>query len=239
MKRQKTRKALLFLSLLLFPVTIYYFSPYLIITGALEGIINGSFIVFAAMLIGSIFFGRIFCGYICPAGGLQECAFCVNDKAPGQGWKNNIKYVIWIFWIAAIIVSYVNRNHTISIDFFYQTEYGISVSNIYAYIVYYGVIFIMLVPSFIAGKRTACHYICWMAPFMVIGTKIRKMLKLPGLHIEPDTSKCVSCKQCNKKCPMSLDVEGMVQKGKCDDPECILCGECVDVCAKKVLKYKM
>lgn len=46
MKRQNIRKLLLIISLLLFPITIWYMSPYLIIQGAMEGIITGSFIVF-------------------------------------------------------------------------------------------------------------------------------------------------------------------------------------------------
>ncbi|MBR2176297.1 MAG: 4Fe-4S binding protein, partial [Clostridia bacterium] len=85
MKRQNIRKLSLVISLLLFPITLYYFSPALIMNGALNGIINGSFIVFALMLILSIPFGRIFCSWLCPAGGLQECAFMINDKRPKQG----------------------------------------------------------------------------------------------------------------------------------------------------------
>ena len=68
MKRQNIRKLLLIISMLLFPVTIWYMSPYLIIQGAMEGIVTGSFIVFAFMLFGSILFGRLFCGWICPMG---------------------------------------------------------------------------------------------------------------------------------------------------------------------------
>lgn len=49
MKRQKIRKLLLILSLLLFPVTLYYFSPALIFDAGMKGVINGSFLVFAAM----------------------------------------------------------------------------------------------------------------------------------------------------------------------------------------------
>ncbi|MGD2103952.1 MAG: hypothetical protein PVJ55_02410 [Anaerolineae bacterium] len=36
--RQRIRKGLLLLSLLLFPLTLYYFSPTLIIQGALEAV---------------------------------------------------------------------------------------------------------------------------------------------------------------------------------------------------------
>ena len=49
--RQKVRKCLLLISFLAFPITIWYFSPYLIINAAMEHIINGSFIVFCLMLI--------------------------------------------------------------------------------------------------------------------------------------------------------------------------------------------
>ncbi|MDF2989256.1 MAG: 4Fe-4S binding domain/4Fe-4S dicluster [Eubacterium sp.] len=85
MKRQSVRKLLLLIALFLFPITIYYFSPYVIIQGAMEGVITGSFVVFLGMLIGALLFGRLFCGYMCPAGGIQECAIMVNDKSPKQG----------------------------------------------------------------------------------------------------------------------------------------------------------
>ena len=50
-KRQRFRRALLLMSLLLFPITLYYFSPILIMQSASEGVINASFIVFAVMFI--------------------------------------------------------------------------------------------------------------------------------------------------------------------------------------------
>ncbi|MDD5936991.1 MAG: 4Fe-4S dicluster domain-containing protein [Clostridiales bacterium] len=78
-----------------------------------------------------------------------------------------------------------------------------------------------------------------MAPFMVLGTKVRKPLHLPGLHIKAEKEQCISCKACNKKCPMSLDVCAMVKDGQEFGSECIQCGECVDACPKKVLKYSM
>ena len=130
MKRQNARKLILISSMLLFPITIYYLSPYLIIQGAIEGIINGSFIVFVIMLLSSIFLGRLFCGYLCPAGGIQECAVLINDKSPKQGWRNNIKYAIWMIWIIAIIICFIFRKKELAVDFFYQTDHGISISNI-------------------------------------------------------------------------------------------------------------
>jgi len=239
MKRQRIRKTLIFISFLLFPVTIWYFSPYLIIQAASEHIMNGSFFVFVAMLIFSMFFGRVWCGYICPAGGLQECCISINPKPSKQGWKNNIKYVIWTIWMIGIITTFILGKNDVTIDFFYMTDHGVSVTEIYNYVIYYGVLFILVLPALIGGRRASCHYICWMAPFMVIGSSIGRALHLPQLHIEADSSKCVSCGRCNKACPMGLDVAAMVKEGTNGScTECIQCGACVDECPNKVVKYK-
>ncbi len=239
MSRQNIRKLLLILSLLLFPVTLYYFSPALIINAGLEGVINGSFIVFVALLIGSVFFGRLFCAYLCPAGGLQECVSLVREKAPKQGWRNNIKYVIWALWVAAVVCCYLYRGAIVKVDFLYMTEHGVSISNVYGYVIYYGIVALILLPSLIGGKRAFCHYLCWMAPFMVIGTKLRKLLRLPGLRIAATSEQCVSCKRCNKVCPMSIDVSEMARQGGIDSSECIQCGACVDNCPQNALAYCM
>jgi len=46
MIRQRIRKAIILISFLLFPVTMFYLSPALIFKGARLGIISGSFITF-------------------------------------------------------------------------------------------------------------------------------------------------------------------------------------------------
>ncbi len=238
MTRQKLRHTLLLFSLLLFPITIWYFSPYLIIQAASEHIMNGSFIVFSLMLILSMFLGRAWCGFLCPAGGLQECALRCNDRPAKQGWRNNIKYVIWVLWIIGIIVTFILGKNGVTIDPFFMTDHGISVASIYNYVIYYGVILLLILPALFHGRRAACHYICWMAPFMVIGSTIGRVLHIPQLHIESSCEKCVSCKKCNQVCPMGLDVTSMVKAGKNSRcTECTLCGACVDHCPKRALKY--
>jgi polyferredoxin len=69
------RRALLLVSFLLFPVTFYYLSPYLIIMGAGERTASGSMVVFGVMTLTALVLGRLFCGWVCPAGGLGEALF--------------------------------------------------------------------------------------------------------------------------------------------------------------------
>ncbi|MCM1135438.1 MAG: 4Fe-4S binding protein [Clostridium sp.] len=238
MKRQKIRKLIVIISMLLFPVTLYYFSPALIMNAGLNGIINGSFIVFGLLFLLSIPFGRIFCAYLCPAGGLQECAFLINEKKPGQGWRYKIKYVIWVLWLAAVVFCYIQKGGITEVDFFYETERGVSVSSVQSYLIYYGIICLILIPAVLFGKRAFCHYFCWMAPFMVLGVKLRRLLHLPGLHVKVKAKeKCVSCRKCQSVCPMGIDVVGEIESGSISNLECIQCGACIDNCPKKVLAY--
>ncbi|MBD5492485.1 MAG: 4Fe-4S binding protein [Lachnospiraceae bacterium] len=240
MRRQKIRKLFLLAALLLFPVTLYYFSPALIIDAGLNGVINGSFIIFVLLFFVSIPFGRLFCAYLCPAGGLQECTFSVNDKLPKQGWRNYTKYIIWIIWLSTVIFCYFQKGTIVAIDFLFETENGISVSSLQSYIIYYGIVCLIFIPSVLFGKRIFCHYFCWMAPFMVLGTKLRKLLHLPGIHIKSkEKDKCISCGKCNKVCPMGINVVDEIRSNVIENLECIQCGACIDNCPKKVLSYGM
>ncbi len=102
-QRQRIRRAIILVSFLLFPVTLNYFSPYIIINGAAQGIIAGSFITFALLFIFSLGFGRAWCGWACPVAGIQEWCFSINNKAAPGGKLNWIKYFIWVPWLSAII----------------------------------------------------------------------------------------------------------------------------------------
>ena len=78
----------------------------------------------------------------------------------------------------------------------------------------------------------------WMAPFMILGTKLRRILHLPGIHIKAiKKENCVSCGKRNNVCPMGIDVMSEIKLEKIDSQECIQCGACIDNCPKSVLAY--
>jgi polyferredoxin len=221
----------------LFPVIYYYFSPYLIIMGASEGIITGSLLVFATLFASSLFVGRVFCGWICPAGATQELCAIVRKKGFKNGKKNLIKYAIWTPWIAIIALMFFQAGGVKAVDPLYQTYYGISVSNIYSAVIFIAIAGLIAGIALVTGKRASCHIICWMAPFMIIGRKIRNTVNWPSLQLVADKEKCVNCLVCKQECPMSLAVESMVQQNSMENSECILCGSCVNSCPKQVIKY--
>lgn len=241
--RQRIRKTLLILAFLSFPVTMNFFSPYVIVQGASQGIVNGSLAVFAAMLIGSLFLGRLWCGWACPAGGLQEMSEAVNRRAVNGRKVDWIKWVIWVPWISIIVWLALRAGGYQQIDLLLDTQNGISVAGdaerpiLYAYIIYYGVIALIFLAAALIGRRGFCHTFCWMAPFMMIGRWLRNRLPWPALRLRADASACTQCHTCTRNCPMSLDVSAMVQAEQMENPECVLCGMCVDQCAAKAIRY--
>ena len=237
MKRQNIRKLILIVSLLLFPVTLNFFSPYLIIQGASEGVVTGSFLLFLTLFLTSLVFGRAFCGWVCPSGALQEVLFAVNNRKGPSGKANWIKYLIWLPWISAVFgIGLGVAGGFKAVNPLYMTETGISTDEPLKYITYYMVVLIFFALSVFFGRRAGCHTICWMAPFMVIGTKIQQWLRLPALHLAPNPSACTHCQACTRHCPMSLGVHEMVQKGDMRNTECILCGECADGCTHNAIR---
>jgi polyferredoxin len=242
--RQRIRKGLLLASLLLFPATLYYFSPILIIKSSVEGVVNASFIVFGLMFFVSLFVGRLWCGWACPGGALQELTEPINS-APAPGGKANwIKWLIWVPWVILIAVLAIQTGGYRAVDPFYELEGGVTfltapVEGLVApwYLVYYIVVAILAGLAVILGRRAACHTICWMAPFMILGRKLRNLGKWPSLRLVAAPSQCVDCRVCTRDCPMSLDVNGMVRRGDMEHSECILCGNCVDGCPKGAIHF--
>lgn len=236
MKRQQNRKLCLLLSFLLFPLTMYYFSPAVIIMGAVKGIIAGSFIMFVLMFFGALFCGRVFCGWLCPGGGLQEMCMTVTDK-PAAARYNKIKFFIWAPWLGAIITLFVLAGGVQHIEPLLGTTSGISIAQPSHYIVYYGFLVLIVMLALTIGRRGFCHSVCWMAPFMIFGSELGNVCKTKLIRLIADKEKCIHCKLCTQNCVMSLPVEEMVQNGSLENSECILCGKCIDTCPKKAISF--
>ena len=233
---QKIRKPIVISTAILFHLLLIFhlfFSPVIIVSAAFNSVINASFIAFALIFLLSLFFGRAYCSWFCPGCGVQELMSLIIKKKSKNSRALYIKYVIFIFWIGAIITGYIlNGIRTIDLT------YGMSnITLLRKIILTVGAIILIVPLTAIFGQYASCKYICWQVPFMIVGTKIRDYFKFNGLRLKSDSNRCNSCKICTIKCSMNLDVMENVKNDRMNNTECILCGNCIDHCKQQVIKF--
>lgn len=237
--RQQLRKRMIFFSFLFFPFTVFYFSPILIFSASQSGILAGSMILFTLQFLSSLFFGRAFCAWMCPSAGLHLCCSAVTSKKAKNDNSRYLKYIIFVPWLTAVIFLLIKAGGIHFVDPLYMTSGSMPLRTLEGYIVYFIVVLLIVALSLLFGTRTFCHSLCWIAPFMVIGTKLKEKLGYPSLRLISQPDKCTNCKQCTKKCPMSLDVATMVKSENLLNSECILCGECADTCQFQAVRLSI
>ena len=236
--RQRVRRGILLLLFLAFPIIYNYYSPYLIMQGASEGVANFSFFLWSAWALTALFIGRIGCAYVCPLGAAQMISDKVLERPLVRvKYFAVVKYVLAVAWVAGIVLAAIAGGGYKSANLLYMTESGISADSLLGLLMYYFLIAIPLLPAALLGRRAFCHYLC---PFGVVNmatSKLGQWLRLPQLHLAANTAACTQCQRCTQACPMSLPVTDMVQRGDMTNHECILCATCADGCPRHVIRY--
>jgi len=174
-----------------------------------------------APVIVSIVRGRFWCGNLCPRGNFYDNVVSKfsNKRKPPKFFKSYYFRAIILTIMMAMFISGVSKSSDL---------YGIGMV-FYRMIVVTTIIGIVL--SLFYNHRTWCNF-CPMGTLASITAKFRKSKKV--LHV---SSSCVSCKICEKKCPIGLvpfDYKG----DTLSHPDCIQCGKCVTACPKKLIGYK-
>ena len=239
MRRQRLRRRLIVASAILLPITLNYFSPYLMTTGAALGIITGSFIVWVGWSVAALFVGRAACGWVCPLDGIQlVCDKVVRGRRlrriPGLG---ALRYVLWAAWLGAVVALLVRAGGVSHVEPLYMTTHVISVDAAGNLITLALLVAIVAVPALLLGRHAFCRYLCPFAPYNIIGSLVGRTLRLPQLRLRLSGAPCSGCGSCAGTCPMSLPVPEMVAAGDLRRTDCIMCGSCADGCPHGVIAY--
>ena len=101
-KRQMLRRATVVGFFLLLPVTLNYYSPYLMTSGTAERIASFSLFFWLAVFATSPLIGRLFCGWACPFNGAQTLWEVVGvHRLVNVKWLPVLKYALWVAWAGA------------------------------------------------------------------------------------------------------------------------------------------
>ncbi len=243
MQNRRLRRIFQGVSLAAFPVTIFYFSPAIPIMGLAHGVVSGSLLVFGVLFLTSIFFGRSFCSHLCPMGAWQDVLAQVRGNPVRRRWPIYLRWSLWALWIGTMawtLVAYRLRTpgEPLEVAPLFATANGVSVYDTHGVIVLVAVVALFSAAALLLGRRGACKSICWMAPFMVLGSELGRRFGLPRRRLVSAPGSCFSCQACARHCPMSLNPEAVAHGHVQQARECILCGECLPACPGSQLRIE-
>ncbi|MDP4180310.1 MAG: 4Fe-4S binding protein [Bacillota bacterium] len=242
---QRVRRIIIFLWILALPFALIRLSPAAIVFSSRNKILSIGIIFLVIWFISSFFTGRLYCSIGCPFGAGQDIMAMLLPKRlspKGRRTMRILRYIFFIVWFFPILATIISGGFK-SVNLFYpQSADGSikidSLSLASSLLLYYPIsIAIFIILTLVFGNRSTCNYFCPMNALGIIGTKFKNKVRYPSLHLEVNKKNCVGCKRCDEACPMSLNTYDMVKDENMYNPECILCGSCIEACNKKVISY--
>lgn len=189
-------------------------------------------VILALLLLSTIFFGRIFCGYACPVGAVEELLSKINFKSNIKAQKNNKAHIKisskmaslirWIFFGIIIVLSLI---WTISVLQVINPFLGFSfIKNPRAVALLIPfIMLIIVINASIFLYRPWCRFLC---PFGAIASLTSRF----SIYKYSRTDACTECGLCEKICPTQ---EAFKDSKK---TECYWCHRCVETCPNKAIK---
>jgi polyferredoxin len=170
--------------------------------------------VTSIVILSSLVIGRVFCGYVCPPGALQELAYLAPIKKVKVLSSITVKVRLGVF-IAMVVLAVL---------FSYNLTKFLGLPDLFQLMVGPGlVIFLAIIVSSTVVYRPFCRLVC---PFGALSS----LLSWKSVYGVRRNSNCVNCGKCEKVCPPQVLKE---RAGS----ECYLCGRCLATCHKDALKY--
>jgi polyferredoxin len=183
-------------------------------------------ILFLGLIPITYIFGKVFCGWICHLGALQEILNISKIKKIQSEKAQKVMRIIRIVILVALIIQ-LTFTHIIFWNKIgpFKVAYNLFSANLAGYI-----LLGILILSSIFIHRPFCKTIC------PVGLTLGWITKIPGASILGINNDCAACKTCNTSC----NINAITRKdkiSKLDNQECILCGDCLSNCNIKSISF--
>jgi len=171
-------------------------------------------VVTSIVILSSLVVGRVFCGYVCPPGALQELAYLAPIKKVKLPSSITVKvrWVVFLAMVALAVLLSFNLTKVIGLPDLFQLVVGPGL-----------VIFLAIIMASTVFYRPFCRFVC---PFGALSS----LLSWKSVYGVRRNSNCVECGRCEKVCPPQVLKERA-------GAECYLCGRCLATCHKDALRY--
>ncbi len=177
---------------------------------------------FLGIVVVTYLFGRVWCGWICHLGALQEFIYS-SDRFDFLKGKRTQEIMRWIRYVlfAALIVQLIA---TQEILFSHVDPFKVAFNLSSYYTAGWILLGILLITSLFI-YRPFCRAAC------PVGLLLGWTNRLPGASIIGRNKSCTGCLSCRKVCrTQAIDEYATVSH-----PDCIMCGDCLDSCKKEGL----
>jgi ferredoxin-type protein NapH len=203
-------------------------------------------ILIITILVVSFVAGRFWCSHVCPVGGVTE----LGNKAIPEKLQISYKWIsapaVRYSYLAAFLFLPVLGVGTLCCNYcnfsIVSSLFG-SITNPASRVLLAGfggitdILLLLLLGVFALGGRAYCNFLCPIgaidAGFNWLGSKI-KFLK----RIRIDQSKCNSCNQCVKACPMWAIETSENKSVTINQLSCIPCKICIEKCQQDAISYQ-
>jgi ferredoxin len=188
-----------------------------------------AYLWFLGLIPITYFFGRVWCGWVCHLGGIQELLYRPGKFKLLQSQKAQkiLKYSRIFFSLALIAqILITNTNEFVHIDPF-KGMFNIYVSNLTM-----GVLMGLLIVSSIFIQRPFCRAAC------PVGLILGLVSRLPGASVLRTGGECTACNRCEKACDNGA-IYRIEKISELNNEDCIRCGECIDDCKKHGLRSRI
>lgn len=182
---------------------------------------------FVLLLPVTYVFGRVWCGWICHLGALQELLnfngkFNFLSSPRAQSVMRYLRISILVILIIQLVIT-----RTILWE---EIDPFKAIFNLFASHTFTWILVALLLISSVLVYRPFCKSVC------PVGLVLGWISRIPGASIIAATPQCVGCKLCTNAC-RSNAITRTGHDVSFDEQQCIACGECIDSCKHKALDF--
>ncbi len=185
-----------------------------------------AFVLFLGLIPITYFAGRVFCGWICYLGAIQEFLYNKKFKILESAKAQKIMRIIRSVALSALLIQ-LTFTHIIMWNKVgpFKVAVNLFSPNIAGYILL-GIVLI----SSVFMYRPFCKTLC------PVGLLLGFIAKIPGASVLGIDNNCAGCKTCNESC----DINAITRENKIskmDNQECIRCGDCISDCKEESISF--
>ena len=183
------------------------------------------------VVVSSIFYGRVYCGYFCPQMIFSEASLAIESRLRRLVVK---KFVHWkpkarerlqrglfyaVLAVASVFLAFIFISYFVEprdllrrlLSFDIRTAAGISGAAVT----------VLTFLDFTLVRLRFCTTICPYGYLQGMLCDDRTLL----VHYRDDSHDCIECKKCVRVCPMGIDIRKSPFQ-----IECVHCADCIDAC---------